>query len=74
MCQRAPKTGFEAPNDKMGKTMETIRWEDSGEGPFDTRADATEFAQAEVGLRWKVEKSERGWLVMVAVPIEPEGE
>ena len=35
------------------------RWRDSGEGPWDNRADAVDFANAEVGVKWKIVRKRR---------------
>ncbi len=41
-------------------------YNDSGEGPWDTREAAEEYARAEVGIPWQVEQGQQGgFYVMV---------
>lgn len=38
--------------------LDNGKWEECGEGPWSSRADAVAFAEAEVGLPWQVVSSE----------------
>ena len=42
-----------------------VTWSDSGEGPFASEEIAREFAEAEVGARWRVVRKRDGYHVEV---------
>lgn len=46
-------------------------WRDVGEGPFGTRAEAADFADAECGVPWRVVPGRGGWVVEVNYPPPP---
>ena len=53
----------------VSKVQDFKGYVDTGEGPFDTYAEAAKFASAEVGTSWKIRYDRDGWHVL-CIPIE----
>ena len=44
---------------------ETLCWHDSEHGPWDTKEEADNFGDAEVGAAWRTERQADGWHVLI---------
>ena len=53
-------------NGNMNRTIEVIApWEDSGEGPFNSRVDAQEYVDSEFHATTRLRETPDGWLIEV---------
>jgi hypothetical protein len=56
-----------APEKEIGMT-EAATWHDCGEGPWATRQEAQDFADAEIAWMYRIRKKDDGWHIIILSP------